>query len=250
MTPNELPQVVGYTVPVPEDRIIKAFTDAGMIVQSGATYSVRGQIAQLLNGVAALSTLTAQGREAVAWDDDAAWALVKRVEAAGAERDSDDNGTWWTLRIEHFNALTTPPAPSSSAVEGLVSDWMRQADYARGCSAQRKRDGKDHDWFDACADTFTVAANKLKEALASTAASGGLEYRNLPDGTIEVRSSPAMPEGFVMVPRVPTPEMIEAAERREDDEPLSDWGKVVSAPHAEIYKAMIAAAGAGDGNGS
>jgi hypothetical protein len=47
---------------------------------------------------------------------------------------------------------------------------------------------------------------------------------------------------FVLVPREPTDAMIEAAEMREDDEPLSDWGKLVSAPHAEIYKAMIAAA--------
>lgn len=45
----------------------------------------------------------------VEWNDEAAWSLAARAEAAGAERDSDDNGTWWTLRIDHFNALAHHP---------------------------------------------------------------------------------------------------------------------------------------------
>jgi hypothetical protein len=51
----------------------------------------------------------------------------------------------------------------------------------------------------------------------------------------------AGPDGWVLVPREPTEQMIEAAMQREDDEPLSDWGRMVPAPHAEIYKAMLAA---------
>lgn len=51
-----------------------------------------------------------------------------------------------------------------------------------------------------------------------------------------------VPAGMVLVPREPTEAMLEAAAIREDDEPLSDWGKCVPAPHAEIYKAMLAAA--------
>jgi hypothetical protein len=47
---------------------------------------------------------------------------------------------------------------------------------------------------------------------------------------------------FVLVPREPTQAMLDAAMRREDDEPPSDWGKLVPASHAEIYRAMLAAA--------
>lgn len=57
---------------------------------------------------------------------------------------------------------------------------------------------------------------------------------------------PAVPEGWVLVPREPTEAMLEAAMQREDDEPLSDWGKLVPAPHAEIYAAMLAATPAHD----
>jgi len=52
----------------------------------------------------------------------------------------------------------------------------------------------------------------------------------------------AQPDGWVSVPREPTAEMLDAAMRREDDEPLSDWGKIVPASHADIYRAMLAAA--------
>jgi len=48
-------------------------------------------------------------------------------------------------------------------------------------------------------------------------------------------------QGWKLVPFEPTEEMLEAAMQREDDEPLSDWGKIVRAPHKDIYKAMIAA---------
>lgn len=180
------------------------------------------------------------------------------------------NRAWLTEQVNILRAaLSTPPAPSSSAVEGLVADWSRQADYARGCSAQRKRDGKDHDWFDACADTFTVAANKLKEALASTAASGGepvkcqtcngyglidMSSGQTPDnfqqdampcddcnGTGKAATTstaaPAMPEGFVMMPRKPTPEILAHA-----------WGHRLETKRKH-YAAMLAASAQGDGDG-
>lgn len=51
-----------------------------------------------------------------------------------------------------------------------------------------------------------------------------------------------VPEGFVMVPRIITPEMEDAANMRDDDEPLSDWGKVRDASRQAIWDAMIAAA--------
>ncbi|MGG6461441.1 hypothetical protein [Solilutibacter silvestris] len=57
--------------------------------------------------------------EPVAWNDNAAWSLVARAEAAGAARDEDDSGTWWTLRLEHFNALAAPPA--TPAAEEVVA---------------------------------------------------------------------------------------------------------------------------------
>lgn len=55
------------------------------------------------------------------------------------------------------------------------------------------------------------------------------------------RAPGGVPDGWVMVPREPTEAMLDAAMTREDDEPLTDWGKIVPAPHAEIYKAMLAA---------
>src|SRR6185437_11963671 len=51
-----------------------------------------------------------------------------------------------------------------------------------------------------------------------------------------------VPDGWVLVPVEPTKAMLDAAMAREDDEPLTDWGKIIPAPHAEIYKAMLAAA--------
>lgn len=54
-------------------------------------------------------TLPAQGFDAEVAEavraDEAAWELAERAEAVGAERDSDDNETWWVLRIEQFRAL-------------------------------------------------------------------------------------------------------------------------------------------------
>lgn len=56
------------------------------------------------------------GVEGIIATDEAAWALAARAEAAGAERDSDDNGTWWTLRIEQFKALAQQPAAVDEAM--------------------------------------------------------------------------------------------------------------------------------------
>lgn len=70
----------------------------------------------------------AGGDGAVAWNDEAAWALAKQAEAAGAERDEDDNGTWWTLRIEHFNALTRPAATVPEQIVIKSGSWVFLAD--------------------------------------------------------------------------------------------------------------------------
>lgn len=49
-------------------------------------------------------------------------------------------------------------------------------------------------------------------------------------------------DGWVLVPREPTPEMIDAADKMADELPLSDWGKIVHATPGRVYAAMIAAA--------
>lgn len=54
-------------------------------------------------------------------------------------------------------------------------------------------------------------------------------------------------EGWKLVPVEPTDAMMQAAMQREDDEPLSSWGKIVPAPHDAIYRAMLAAAPAASG---
>lgn len=56
-----------------------------------------------------------------------------------------------------------------------------------------------------------------------------------------------VPEGWKLVPVEPTDAMMEAAMQREDDEPLSSWGKIVPAPHEAIYCAMLAAAPSASG---
>lgn len=57
----------------------------------------------------------------------------------------------------------------------------------------------------------------------------------------EIRALAALPPTHQVVPLEPTEAMLKAAMQREDDEPLSGWGKIVPASHAEIYKAMLAA---------
>jgi hypothetical protein len=47
---------------------------------------------------------------------------------------------------------------------------------------------------------------------------------------------------WVILPKHATDAMVEAAEIREDEEPASDWGKIVPAPHEAIYTAMLAVA--------
>lgn len=47
--------------------------------------------------------------------------------------------------------------------------------------------------------------------------------------------------GWAVVPRVLTPEMDRAAAEREDDEPLSDWGKIQRAPLQAIWEALLKA---------
>jgi hypothetical protein len=73
--------------------------------------------------IAALAAPTPPAAEPVGeWNDEAAWALAKRAEAAGAERDSDDNGTWWTLRIEHFNAMLAAAPASPPGVDFKIGE--------------------------------------------------------------------------------------------------------------------------------
>jgi hypothetical protein len=48
-------------------------------------------------------------------------------------------------------------------------------------------------------------------------------------------------EGWVLVPREPTAEMLEAAERFEDNKDLSDWGKMIPITYAETWSVMIGA---------
>jgi hypothetical protein len=60
--------------------------------------------------------------------------------------------------------------------------------------------------------------------------------------SVAIGASLRVPDGFVLVPKVPTEAMVEAAMQREDDQPLNSWGNIVHAPHEEIYKAMLAAA--------
>lgn len=76
----------------------------------------------------------------------------------------------------------------------------------------------------------------IDSAIASLRAADNAESR------AETVSRPAgVPEGYVLVPVVPTEAMLEAAMQREDDEPLSDWGEIVQAPHEAIYAAMLTA---------
>lgn len=97
----------------------------------------RGRLEEKRRSIQLLEAALAQQPAPIAaagaeWNDEAAWSLAARAEASGAERDSDDNGTWWTLRIEHFNAIAQQPAPPSAPVgaEGLVAKWRGLANDA------------------------------------------------------------------------------------------------------------------------
>ena len=70
-----------------------------------------------------------------AWNDEAAWALAASAEAAGAERDSDDDGTWWTLRIEHFNALSHQPEARGVVRHDLCDCPNGRAEHSPSCAA-------------------------------------------------------------------------------------------------------------------
>lgn len=48
--------------------------------------------------------------------------------------------------------------------------------------------------------------------------------------------------GWALVPRNATAEMVEAAEVRNDNEPLTDWGKSCPAPFHAIHDALVSAA--------
>lgn len=64
--------------------------------------AISEQVAKQVAGIA--SDLPLDVEEQIARDD-AAWALAKRAESFGAERDEDDDSTWWVLRIGQFQDL-------------------------------------------------------------------------------------------------------------------------------------------------
>jgi hypothetical protein len=146
------------------------------------------------------------------------------------------------------NFHTAPPAPSSSAVEGLVGEWRKEA---KGETTTAYEEGRVNEKL--------RCAYRLEQALASTAASGGddsprdiswwarrlKEQEAITDHLADQLKSaaPAMPEGFVMVPRVPTPKMIDATFN--DAIETSGQPESHNTRNHRIYAAMIAAAGDG-----
>lgn len=62
--------------------------------------------------------------------DEAAWALAKQAEDAGAARDSDDDATWWTLSIEHFKAIAAlrQQSPANRPEVETVGDGFNGSD--------------------------------------------------------------------------------------------------------------------------
>ncbi len=109
---------------------IRLLVAAGFVTEDKANEALR--IAHGFDKGALAPPSAPVGVEQIIATDEAGWALAKRAEVAGAERDSDDNGTWWTLRIEQFKALAQQPAAVALSREEL--DTCRQ-------------------WFDSVQDT-------------------------------------------------------------------------------------------------
>lgn len=111
--------------------------------------------------------------------------------------------------------------------------------------------------FAECYKAWNAALTSLRAALKASPVQdaeaiaryaydhAGWDWEAVRIGVGERFASPVQADAvgdWVMVPREPTEEMLEAAMQREDDEPLSDWGLVRAAPHEGIYAAMLAAA--------
>lgn len=107
---------------------------------------------------------------------------------------------------------------------------------------------------DACAwsantSVMDDAIAKARETLAAHDAREGErgEYKwQDAEGDLGSSRHAAQPQpsvaDWVMVPRKITPEMEDAADRRDDDEPASGWGKIRPASRQAIWDAMLAAA--------
>ncbi len=85
-----------------------------------------------------------------------------------------------------------------------------------------------------------VSAATLK--LGAPAWPGQLEGKSPPEGWVQlsVAAEPPAPAqeqpGWKWVPVEPTEAMMHAAMQREDDEPLTDWGKIIAAPMLKSTK--------------
>lgn len=115
-----------YLAPPAAPGLVEALRQSFKLAEGGS-FNSASDMADWLRDDPDVRAALRQSGEAVAWNDDAAWALARKAEIAGAERDSDDNETWWVLKIEHFNALATPPATSGLIVTDAMIDQGLQA---------------------------------------------------------------------------------------------------------------------------
>lgn len=200
MTPNELPQVVDLP-PLP-----KPAWPSPVVRQAYYTADQMREYART-----ALSTLTAQGGDAVAWR------LVSDGTVLFFPVEASCRAQAFELRKGGYPAVitplyTTPPAPSRSAVEGLVMVDRKLLEVAvcpnaaNGCDGEQYPVGDPHGDYHGEQCQFCY---ERKQALASTAASGrddnpqcqvakgvGCEW---PECGCPRKAAPAMPEGMVMV---------------------------------------------------
>jgi hypothetical protein len=163
---------------------------------------------------AALSRMVSMPKSASQVSDNELFGMWSNSDFEGGDTDERS----YALR----NAPTAEPVAQADWRIGFFERW-REAAHEKG--------------YAGIAEAITAAptAPSLGEdvVLAAVAAN--------PNDVADQFDAP-VPDGWVLVPREPTEAMLDAAMTREDDEPLTDWGKIIPAPHAEIYKAMLAAA--------
>lgn len=184
-------------------------------------------------------------------DDDAKILIVLKRALASLEREQirREHAEWSDATFGDVGPIGPLKHLSKEALEaaaepGDLSEWSDMQfllwDVLRRAGNTPVQSPIDHGYRPECECSGCKATARICAELAGSSTVIGIDPASGPDRTVEVHY--VAPPGYVMVPKVPTDEMIAAAMECDDVTYNESDDTVFYVHHCEIYKAMLAAA--------
>lgn len=171
--------------------------------------------------------------------------ITKEEVKAFIEQIESDLANWWEAQI--FELKLARIALASLEREQIRREHAEWSDMQFLLWDAQRRAGNtpvqspiDHGYRPECECSGCKATARICAELAGSSTVIGIDPASGPDRTVEVHY--VAPPGYVMVPKVPTDEMIEAAMNCDDVTYNESDDTVFYVHHREIYKAMLATA--------